>query len=142
MISVYLAGPISDVDIHEAAAWRREAKRKLEAAGIKVYDPLRGKDLSDPGVKTNLDYVEVVERDLHDIYCSDIVLVDLRREVKMVGTAMEIAHAKLWGKHVFAFGQAYRENYWIRYHVNRFFGTLDEVLGKIIKEASSAKTYA
>lgn len=132
--AVYLAGPISDVDIHEAAAWRREAETKLEAAEIRAYNPLRGKDLSDPGVKTNLDYVEVVERDLHDIYCSDIVLVDLRREVKMVGTAMEIAHAKLWGKHVFAFGQAYRENYWIRYHVNRFFGTLDEALKAIVRE--------
>lgn len=132
--AVYLAGPITDLPIEEAAAWRREAETKLEAAGIRALNPLRGKDLNDPNVKTNLDYREVVERDLQDIRNSSIVLVDFRKNVNIIGSAMEIAYARMWGKKIFVFGQAYRKHYWVRYHVDRFFDTLDEALEAIVRE--------
>lgn len=99
-----------------------------------MYDPLRGKDLNNPEIKTCLNPEEVVKRDLHDIYCSDIILVDLKREVKMVGAMMEIVYAKMWRKRVFIFGEAYRDSYWIRYHANRFFRDLDEAIEAIVKE--------
>lgn len=132
--AVYLAGPITNLPIEEAAAWRREAKTKLEAAGIRALNPLREKDLNDPNVNTNLDHREVVERDLQDIQNSSIVLVDFRKNVNIIGSAMEIAYARMWGKKIFVFGQAYRKHYWVRYHVDRFFDTLDEALEAIVRE--------
>lgn len=143
-LSVYLAGPISDIEISEAAAWRKEAEEKLKAAGIMAYNPLRDKDLDDPGIKSNLNYQDVVERDLKDIEKADIILVDLRREVNIIGTAMEMAYARMWGKKIFVFGKAYREHYWVRYHADRFFDTLDEALEAIVREREKdqAKTSA
>lgn len=132
-ITVYLAGPISDISIEQAAAWRHIAEKRLGAAGIRTYNPLRGKDLTDLSIKFNLDYEEVVKRDLHDIYSADIILVDLRHEVKLIGTAMELAYAQMWGgKKVYAFGNAYRQHYWIKYHVDRFFDSLNEAIEAII----------
>lgn len=132
-MAVYLAGPIGDISIQEAAAWREEAEKRLEAAGIKAYNPLRGKDLSDINIKTKLDYIEVVERDLDDIKKSDIILVDLRREVNIIGTAMEMAYARMWGKEIYVFGTAYRQHYWVKYHVDRFFDDLDEAIEGIME---------
>lgn len=142
--AVYLAGPITNLPIEEAAAWRREAETKLEAAGIRALNPLREKDLNDPKVKTNLDHREVVERDLEDIRNSSIVLVDFRKNVNVIGSAMEIAYARMWGKKIFIFGQAYRKHYWVRYHVDRFFDTLDEALEAIVREREKdqAKAFA
>ena len=77
---------------------------------------------------------EVVERDLSDILKSNIVLVDLRHEVKLIGTAMEMAYAKQWGKKIYVFGEAYRQHYWVRYHADKFFDTLDEAIEAIVKE--------
>ena len=64
--------------------------------------------------------------------------MDFREEVKMVGTMMEIAYAKIWNKRVCVFGDAYRERYWVQYHVDSFFADLDEALEAIIKEAQAS----
>ncbi len=133
-ITVYLAGPISDILIEQAAIWRYAAEKRLRAAGISVLNPLRGKDLTDPDIKFNLDYEEVVKRDLHDIYSADIILVDLRHEVKLIGTAMEMVYARMWGgKKIYAFGDGYRQHYWVKYHVDRFFDGLNEAIEAIIE---------
>lgn len=131
---VYLAGPISDINIQDAVVWREEAEEKLEAANIVALNPLRGKNLDDENVNINLDAAEVVERDLEDTYISDIVLVDLRREVSIIGTAMEIMYAKQLGRKVFAFGKAYKNHYWIRYYTDERFENLDEAIEAIVKE--------
>ena len=133
-LSVYLAGPIGDIPIQDAAAWREEAEEKLNAAGIRAYNPLRDKDLGDKDINTKLDHIEVVERDLADILKSDIVLVDLRHEVKLIGTAMEMAYARMWDKKIYVFGTAYRQHYWVQYHAGKFFDTLDEAIEAIINE--------
>lgn len=136
---VYLAGPISDIDIKDAAAWREEAEEYFKSTKIEIYNPLRGKDLSDPDIKTGLDYINVVERDLKDIEKADIVLVDLRREVNIIGTAMEMAYARMWGKKIYVFGTAYRQHYWVRYHADKFFDGLDEAIEVIIDEVTGNK---
>lgn len=134
-ITVYLAGPISDIFIEQAAVWRYAAEKRLGAAGISVLNPLREKDLTDPNIKFNLNYEEVVKRDLHDIYSADIILVDLRHDVRIVGTAMEMVYARVWGdKKIYAFGNAYRQHYWVKYHVDRFFDDLDDAIEAIINE--------
>lgn len=133
-LSVYLAGPINDILIEQAAIWRYVVEKRLGAAGISVLNPLRGKDLTDPHIRFNLNYEEVVKRDLHDIYSADIILVDLRHEVKLIGTAMEMAYAKQWGKKIYVFGKAYRQHYWIKYHVDRFFDSLNEAIEAIVNE--------
>ena len=125
---VYLAGPIGEIDIKEAASWRETAEESLEEAGYIALNPLRGKDLNNPEVNVMYDSAWVVERDLEDIDKADILLVDGSRKVPMVGTPMEIRYAWERGKKIFTFGKAFKNSYWMRYHTTKFFDTLEEAL--------------
>jgi len=67
--------------------------------------------LSDKNRNTKLDYVKVVDRDLSDIKQSKIVLVDFRRGCNIIGTAMEMSYARMWGKKINIFCNAYQQHY-------------------------------
>ncbi|NLZ54080.1 MAG: hypothetical protein GX892_13245 [Thermoanaerobacteraceae bacterium] len=48
---------------------------------------------------------------------------------------MEMVYARVWGgKKIYAFGNAYRQHYWVKYHVDRFFDDLDDAIEAIINE--------
>lgn len=47
---------------------------------------------------------------------------------------MEMAYAKQWGKKIYVFGEAYRQHYWVKYHIDRFFDSLNEAIEAIINE--------
>lgn len=147
--TVYLAGPIDKVSSKRATGWRKKAAEVLESHGYKVLDPTSGKNLNLPGVNDHVYTPEqIVEADLKAIDEADIVIVDWQKpplyrrlwnfittghsDPMRVGTSMEVMYAHRTGKFIFVFGTM-RKGYWIRYHVDNFFYSLDDVL-KIITD--------
>ena len=140
---LYLAGPIDGVTPEWATGWRRKVRETL--TGWTVLDPTEGKDLYAPGVNDTV-YTpeEIVEADLDLVMQADVVLVNWRGgmwrhsgpyvlSALRVGTVMEVVYARLWGKRIIGFGNL-RRGYWIRYHVQEHFGTLEEALKKLGEE--------
>lgn len=101
---IYLAGPIGHLSFEDATAWRESAKKKLEAAGIAAYSPMRSKDFlnalpvmpSKPNVYDHplATSKGVMARDHHDCISADALLVNFKGFTKVsLGTAMELAWA-------------------------------------------------
>ena len=137
---IYLAGPIDGVTPEWAMDWRQKVTKMLPD----VLDPTAGKDLYNPDANTSLySPEEIVKADLDMIWRSDVLLVDwrsyanfefdstglvdYREEPLRVGTIMEIAYAHQWGKQIITFGNL-RRGYWIQYHADKHFETLDEAI--------------
>lgn len=136
---IYLAGPIDGVTPEWATGWRQEVAKRLPD----VLDPTAGKDLYNPDANTSLySPEEIVKADLDMIWRSDVLLVDWRvvkaietvedgwrfsPQPMRIGTSMEIAYAHQWGKQVITFGNL-RRGYWIQYHADKHFETLDEAI--------------
>ena len=139
--SVYLCGPIDGVTPEWATEWRDKAFKGLCQQYI-IQNPCWGKDLHAIGINDTI-YTpkEIVETDLALIAEADILLVDWRsmfegnyeiletpNEPLRVGTIMEIVYAKQLGKKVIVFG-GLRKGYWLRFHADMMFDTLDDALG-------------
>lgn len=88
MTTIYLCGPIAGCTDGEAMDWRERIKALLPEC--EFLDPMRRdyrrKDTTDPTLAR-----EIVENDLHDIRCSDVVLAFHPRP--STGTDMEIMYA-------------------------------------------------
>lgn len=110
MKHVYLAGPIVGLTYEDAMGWRVRAAVELETAGIRSFNPLRGKKKWD-GVDHLTNYhdgghgltpEQLVNRDLYDIRRSDVVLVNLLNLLNVpptpIGTLIEIGYAHGLGK--------------------------------------------
>ena len=64
MKTVYLAGAIDHASPAFALMWRRDATKRLKAAGYGILDPTIGKDLHDISVNTTAyTPAEIVETD-------------------------------------------------------------------------------
>ena len=139
-MKIYLCGPIDGVTPEWATGWRQEVAKRLPD----FLDPTAGKDLYNPDANTTLYSPEkIVKADLDMIWRSDVLLVDwrsyanlefdstglvdYREEPLRVGTIMEIAYAHQWGKQIITFGNL-RRGYWIQYHADKHFETLDEAI--------------
>lgn len=138
-MKIYLCGPIDGVAPEWAMEWRQEVAKRLPD----VLDPTAGKDLYNPDANTTLYSPEkIVKADLDMIWRADVLLVDWRMvkaievveggwqfnpQPKRIGTSMEIAYAHQWGKQVITFGDL-RRGYWIQYHADKHFETLDEAI--------------
>lgn len=125
----YLAGPIDGVAPEAAIGWRRHAKNDLSKYGIKVFDPTEGKDLTsgayDPGW--------IVRGDIARLKNSNFVLAAFAWEnAAYIGTSMEIRIAYEGGTPIYVWGLAGRNSYWLRYHVTKFFDSLDHALAYLV----------
>lgn len=107
---VYLSGPIAGLTFEGAQDWRNQVQRVV-ADNIRCLDPLRGKEfLKGTGVLDGSFYDHVLAsprgitcRDHWDTERADIILVNLLGATKIsIGTVMEIAWAKAYGKPVIA----------------------------------------
>lgn len=123
MKTVYLCGGINKLSDSDAKDWRREAT--LALADHKTLDPMR-RDYR--GVEAQ-SVTSIVNGDLADIGESDIILVNAQRP--SWGTAMEIYHAALHGKHVVAFGAGEHPSPWLVYYCDELHPTLADALGAI-----------
>lgn len=145
----YLCGPIDGVSPKWATKWREQASEYLNKHGIRTLDPTSGKDLDMPGINDHVYFPEeIVTADLAAIDKSDIILVDWRKlplvrriwnfirtghsDPLRVGSIMEIKYARIKGKLIISFGKM-RRGYWLRYHVEYSFLTLDAALSFIKK---------
>lgn len=133
MKTVFLSGPMRNVDRKESMAWRNKAKTLLEPK-FKVLHAYRGREIK--GI-TIPDPRGIIIRDKNDIMAADIVIVnDTYPSASMIGTAMEVFYAYSLSKVVIIFGEAHLEDYWLNHHshirvktledaceiVNRFYG--------------------
>jgi nucleoside 2-deoxyribosyltransferase len=88
---VYLAGPPFSEE------YRRRASALLLDAGLEPVDPMR----RDFRGRTEGNEAEIVEGDLAEIACCDVMLADFTRPDE--GTAMEAWHARGLGRPVVAY---------------------------------------
>lgn len=132
----YLAGPIDGVAPEAAIGWRRHAKNDLSKYGIKVFDPTEGKDLTsgtyDPGW--------IVRGDIARLKSSNFVLAAFAwQSAAYIGTSMEIRIAYEGSIPVYAWGLAGRNSYWLRYHVTKFFDSLNNALAYLVYVYGTAR---
>ena len=98
--AVYLAGPISGLDLNGATSWRNIAKERLESVGIKAVSPLRGKDFLESAGVLEGSYEDnplstqrgIMTRDHFDATKCGAVFVNLLGAQRVsIGTVMEMA---------------------------------------------------
>lgn len=88
MLSVYLCGPLGTQTPEAANAWRRYADRYLRASHFRVLNPMRGKEMLEPGKVIGTDYSRYGEvaslsfpsifaRDTFDVRSADILLANM-----------------------------------------------------------------
>jgi nucleoside 2-deoxyribosyltransferase len=120
--TVFLAGPMRGLERAVSLSWRQNAARQL-ASKFRTLHAMRAREHKE----TFSDYRAAVIRDLNDIECSDIVLVnDSFPNVSMIGTAMEVFFAHQHNKPVIIFGSAHEKDYWLNYHSHMRVADLKE----------------
>jgi nucleoside 2-deoxyribosyltransferase len=120
--TIYLSGPIMDVDTSSAKDWRTRAKELL-AGRFVLLDPMR-RDFRDKELDSSN---EIVEFDLQDIRDADIILVNYSKA--SIGTSMEVFYASHdLGKFVIAFSPIKFEECspWMARYCTKILPTLDE----------------
>lgn len=108
---VYLGGSVNaHIQAADYEGWRNLATSLLEGKGYEILNPVRGRifgEKYEPG--------EVTERDLKDIWMSDVLLVEMTHErMPYIGTSMEVYQARMWDKGVIVWGTANENSYWMR----------------------------
>lgn len=103
--SVYISGQMTGRSMREVREEREKVVRLITAIGIKVLDPLRGKDVSDDAMLNaqgngTMPTTSLVERDLTDVTQTDATIV-LTGDGISFGTTFEWSWARSHGKPVF-----------------------------------------
>lgn len=106
---VYLAGPISGLNLAGCTEWRKVVEKDLAEHGIRAFSPLRGKEYlaSVPVLSSHgREYVHlgvlstarsIMTRDRFDATRCDAIFVNLLgAKAPSLGTVMEIAWADLY----------------------------------------------
>jgi len=84
-ITVYLGGPMENVDHTVMTGWRNFAKNRFAPWRIKILDPCR-RTHSDPR-----EYKRIFELDMKDLRDADLMLVNLNdHKLAKHGTAIEV----------------------------------------------------
>jgi nucleoside 2-deoxyribosyltransferase len=120
--TIYLSGPIMDVHLGEARAWRDEAKKLLKPR-FRLLDPMRRKFVDRQVDSAN----EIVEFDLQDVRDADILLVNYNKP--SIGTSMEVFYAAHdLGKFVVAFSPFEFKDCspWMVRYCTKILGSLEE----------------
>lgn len=127
--TVFLSGPMRGIPRVEGLAWRKEAI-KLLSDKFNVKHAYRGREEKE----TFTDTRSAVIRDKYDILHSDILIVnDISSTASMIGTSMEVLLAFQNSIPVFIFGEGHKEDYFLNYHSNGRFSSLEEVCDMINK---------
>lgn len=106
---VYLAGPITGLNVKNANDWRIDPKAKLAAMGMIGIDPLRSEP---PGINDTYEgtYADpkfgtakaIASKNMLDVRAADVVLCYMPRELNpnwpSVGTLAELFIAHAWNK--------------------------------------------
>jgi len=129
--SIYFAGTFAGRNLKELCEERLEIVKKIEAMGIKVYDPLRDKAKLDAvamEVAKQFSPNEIVYRDLDDINRADYVLAIFTNP--SIGTSCEMMYA--WDRHkmivIVSDNPAVVEHPWVKIFATKIFPTIDEAL--------------
>lgn len=131
MKSVYLAGPISNINIKEAISWREYVKQELAKSGIEAYSPLRGKEEeNDLGRRLLGNPKAFTSRDRHDILSCDLMLANLLDAERVsIGTVGEYGQADALRKPIITIMEKQgnvHDHPWIREVSGWVVETLDE----------------
>lgn len=112
-MKVYLAGPITGQTWSGAHDWRAMVGEQLIGRGIEFLDPLRGKGFLKDLVLEDDKFMDryprehplttghsIMHRDMWDVSRCDVVFANfLEAERVSIGTVMEIAWARTFGKY-------------------------------------------
>lgn len=151
--SIYLAGPITGLSFTEATDWRFYVKQRLPSY-IKSLSPMRAKSYldvlgqcgSDGKIKqTYEDYALSSEkginsRDFNDVKRCDLILVNmLGAKTVSIGTVMEIAWARAFGKLVVLAMEPgnIHDHTMLKYACGFITPTLDEAINLVVGILSS-----
>lgn len=128
---IYLSGGIAGLTPPEVEDFFLQTQKKLEAIGLKVLSPIRGKKLDAECIQ-KYEPNEIVTRDLNDIGQCDLMVA--YPSTKSIGTFMEIFFAA-YVKHipivVVAQNEHIRAHYWIRFFASKVVSTMDEAIKHI-----------
>lgn len=113
-MKVYLAGPINGCCDHEAAAWRTEMERELDATINPLRRDYRGRETH--SIK------ELVEADKADIEAADVVLAYCPKP--SAGTSMEVYLGWSLNKKVIVVVPTGPVSPWLQYHATRVVPSL------------------
>lgn len=136
---VYLCGAMAGCDDEQAAGWRNEAKKRLNAVGITTLDPMdRDYRYTIYGDDPKSVLPDLVEEDKIDIEMSDVVLVNYEfvGEGKNTGagTNMEIILAWQRAKRVIVVCPAGKQlSPWVVYHSHKVYDNMDDAYAHIIE---------
>lgn len=127
-LKVYLCGSIRGLSRKEAEEWRKRATRLLKKEGFEVINPLRGRAWAYATEQSKFTFNEIVDRDLWDVYRSDILLVEYTDPNRSyTGTTVEMVMAKLWNKPRIVWIDNNKEcNHWLDWLSTKKFTSLKE----------------
>lgn len=126
MKTIYLAGPIKDVNDYKRNHWRDEVTSLLKNK-FKILNPMRRNQLD---VNFN-GFQEIVMLDKNDIDRSDIIVASVNPV--SVGTSMEILYAWQKNKIILIVSDKKNLSPWMIYHSTKIFYSLDEMIKYINK---------
>lgn len=125
--TIFLCGPMRGIPRREGLAWREKA-RKLLPKHFLTKHAYRGREEKE----TFSDPKTAVIRDKYDIRHCDLLLVnDTFANASMIGTAMEVLIAYENNIPVILFGNAHNKDYFLNYHSQARFATLEEACAMI-----------
>jgi len=139
--TVYLSGSIDGLDYAEATESRNRVTKMLEAEGIAVRDPMRGKEnLKDCKRINSAEMMrlqsrtytsqEITARDLHDLEMSDAILV-LTGDKLSWGTQGEFWWCAWLGhkpRCVLCETPKYRDSLWLKHYATRIVKSEEEAV--------------
>jgi len=122
---IYLGGSIHSKSWDEAAGWRDDVTRHLEASGHEVRNPLRNRLWSDPDDQKQFHPNELVHRDIADITASDGILCEYAdSSANFCGTSMELWEAHRQGKFIVVYvGDRKTWSPWLDYVATKIIRT-------------------
>lgn len=152
MLTVYLAGAMTGLQMAQANGWRKRVSAELERAGITCLSPLRGESWRPTDVIGDLRFASVdkaiVRRDRFDVRRADVILMNLGdAETVSLGSMVEMGWADSWGKPIIVVLDPHRardphDHPFLREIATYIVGTLDEAVALILTLAGSQKSKA
>ncbi|NMB56416.1 hypothetical protein GYA19_00585 [Candidatus Beckwithbacteria bacterium] len=139
---IFLSGSMRGISREEALDWREKASQLLDKKFFKTLHAYRGRERSRNEADPVRDPKLAVARDKQDVLRSTAVLVNDSFDTtypkgSMIGTAMEILLAKLNNIPVIVFGDAHKDNYFLKVHADVMVDTLEEaceLINRLFKE--------
>lgn len=134
---VYLAGPISNVDAHDAGFWRIQTAKLLETHGHFAVDPFR-RNYQNVSRIGKVMAATIIHEDLQDMKGSDLMIRWFDMHAASEGSAQEMFYfAHVLNRPVIACVPYtdVRHSPWLVAHADAIVGTLIQAVNEVNRRA-------